>query len=414
MGDRALESTREQMYGTQEAARYLGVHRSTLHLAVRQGLIVPDERTPGRHVRFSKETLNRFREHLVSGSATGEETALAPLRAQASVAHLLATHGIGDLAEIGAEVVKGVCNVLRGVDMCCVVRCVPELHEQFGLRLVAQHGLPDSVVAAFIRMKANHTFAATTVLRTRKPEIREDVGQQHVHSGTAWLSHIWPIGAYAVLPIVAIEESLGLLICVSQQPRHFGRQDMLFLQSMADLLAVALDAAREPHERPTGVSLTPTMQLMRLALDLRTGTIEGTTNLGLLSRKAPRPTAERISPLVDAFLHLSAAEDVCALGFDTILPTHDPRLAGLACGACAEENAARVLREEWDDHGIHHTALATAIPLSVVLSEHQGVETGADGVHRGAVVAHWGGTQPVPEAEDLVVSFACAYLLVLS
>ncbi|MGZ3636251.1 MAG: GAF domain-containing protein [Ktedonobacterales bacterium] len=410
MGDRALDSTREHMYGIQEAARYLGVHRSTLHLAVRQGLIVPDERTPGRHVRFSKETLNRFREHLASGSVTGEEAALAPLRAHASVAHLLATHQTGDLAEIGAEVVKGVCNVLRGVDMCCVVRCVPELHEQCGFRLVAQHGLPDAVVVAFKRMKANHRFAVTTVLRTRQPEIREDVAQQHVHSGTAWLSHIWPIGAYAVLPIVAIEEPLGILICVSQHPRHFGRQDMLFLQSMADLLAVALDAAHGAHERPTGVGITPTMQLMRLALDLRTGAIDS----GLLSLKTPRATAERISPLVDAFLDLSGAQDVCALGFDTILPAHDPRLAGLACGACAEENAARVLHEVWDDHGTHHTALATAIPLSVNLPERQGAETDADGVYRGAVVAHWEGTQPAPEAEDLLVSFACAYLLALS
>lgn len=406
MSERALESTCKRMYGTQEAARYLGVHRSTLHLAVRQGLIVPDDRTPGGHVRFSKETLNRFREHLASASATGEETALAPLRAQASVAHLLATHQTSDLHEIGAEVVKRVCAVLRNVDTCCVVRCVPALHEHCRFRMVAQHGLPDAALAAFKRMKANYAFAATTVLQTLQPEICEDVTQQQVHSGTAWLSHTWPIGAYAVLPIVAIEEPLGVLICVSQHPRHFSRQDLLFLQSMADLLAVALDAARGSHAHATGESIMPTMQLMRLALDLRTGAIDS----GLLSLKTPRTTRERISPLVDTFLQLSGAVDVCALGFDTIVPTCNPRLAGLACGACAEENAARVLREEWDECGLHHTALATGIPLSVGV---QDAAVGMDGVHRGAVVAHWTRMQPEPGAEDLLVSFACAYLLVL-
>lgn len=405
MGQHALESTRERMYGTQEASRYLGVHRSTLHLAVRQGLIVPDERTPGGHVRFSKETLNRFREHLASGAVTGEETALAPLRAQASVAHLLATRQTTDLYEIGGEVVKRICSVLRDIDVCCVLRCVPELHELCGLHMVAQHGLPDVVIAAFKRMKTNHAFAATSVLRTFQPEICEDVTHQQVHSGTAWLNHIWTIGAYAVLPIVANDESVGVLICVSQHPRRFGPQDTLFLQSMADLMAVALDAARRPRAHDAGSGITPAMRLMRLAMDLRTGAVDS----GLLSPETPGTTSERVSLLVDDFLHLSGAHDVCALGFDVGVPTDDPRLAGLACGACANENATRVLHEEWDEQGIHHTALATSIPLSTSVP----IAAGTDGVHRGAVVAHWERMQPGHGAEELLVSFACAYLLAL-
>ncbi len=409
MRDRTLESTREQMYGTQEAARYLGVHRSTLHLAVRQGLVVPDERTPGGHVRFSKDTLNRFREQLASGAATGEENALAPLRAHATVAHLLAMQHTSDLREIGAEVVKWVSEVLHNVDACCVASCAPEAYERFAFRMVAQRGFPKPVVTAFLRMQTVHTFAATTALRTLQPEIQEDVAQQQVHAGTTWLSRTWPIGAYAVLPIVAGAEALGVLICVCQHPRHFSRQDVLFLRGMADLLAAAFATARGPHVHDTDVNNTPAMQLMRLAIDLRSGAIDS----GLLTQKAQRTHMERVTPLVDAFLHLSGAQEVCAMGFDTVIPTHNPRLAGLACGACAAENAGRVLREEWDEHDTHHIALATSIPLSVTLPLQQDARTGADGVLRGAVVALWRGKQPVPKADDLLVTMACAYLLAL-
>lgn len=408
MRDRALGTAREYMYGTQEAARYLGVHRSTLHLAVRQGLIVPDERTPGGHARFSNETLNRFREHLASSSVTGEESALAPLRAQASVAHLLATPHTSDLHDIGAEVVKRVCTVLHDVDACCVARCVTDPHDRCEFRMVAQHGFPNPVVTAFTRMQATRAFATTTVLRTLQPEIREDAAQQQVHAGTAWLSHTWPIGAYAVLPVVAGEEALGVLICVSQHPRHFSPQDMLFLQGMADLLAVALEAAHGRHAR---AYVTPAMQLMRLALDLRSGAADS----GLLTLETQRANdEERIAPLVDTFLRLSGAQHVCALGFDAKVPRCNVRLAMLACGACAEENAGRMLREEWDESGTHHTALATSIPLSVSIPTQQDTGAGPDGVRRGAVVALWRETQPEMEAKDLLVTFACAYLLALN
>lgn len=410
MRDRTLESAREHMYGTQEAARYVGVHRSTLHLAVRQGLVVPDERTPGGHVRFTKETLNRFREQLASGSATGEESALAPLRAHATVAHLLAMQHTSDLRKIGAEVVKRVSEVLHNIDACCVARCAPESNERFAFHMVAQQGFPKPVVTAFLRMQAAHTFAATTVLRTLQPEFREDVVQQQMHAGTAWLSRTWPIGAYAVLPIVAGEEALGVLICISRHPRHFSRQDMLFLHGMADLLALAFSAARGLHVRGTDVNVTPAMQLMRLAMDLRSGAVDS----GLLTLKMQRASVERVTLLVDTFARLTDAHEVCALGFDTILPTHNPRLAGMACGACAEENATRVLREEWDEHDTHYIALATSVPLRVNLPMQQGAPSGVDGVLRGAVVALWRGKQPAPQADDLLVTLACAYLLALS
>jgi excisionase family DNA binding protein len=49
---------------TSEAARRLGISKSTLLRAVRRGLIRAAFRTPGQHLRFSAEELDAFRAEL--------------------------------------------------------------------------------------------------------------------------------------------------------------------------------------------------------------------------------------------------------------------------------------------------------------------------------------------------------------
>src|SRR5262249_24382394 len=50
----------EKLVGANEAARFLGIHRSTLHQAVKNGAITPDLTTHGGHFRFSRATLDAF------------------------------------------------------------------------------------------------------------------------------------------------------------------------------------------------------------------------------------------------------------------------------------------------------------------------------------------------------------------
>jgi excisionase family DNA binding protein len=50
---------------TSEAARRLGISKSTLIRAVNRGEIQPAFRTPGRHLRFTTETLEEIRHRLV-------------------------------------------------------------------------------------------------------------------------------------------------------------------------------------------------------------------------------------------------------------------------------------------------------------------------------------------------------------
>jgi excisionase family DNA binding protein len=46
---------------TSEAARWLGISKSTLIRAVNRGEIQPAFRTPGRHLRFSSDSLREIR-----------------------------------------------------------------------------------------------------------------------------------------------------------------------------------------------------------------------------------------------------------------------------------------------------------------------------------------------------------------
>jgi excisionase family DNA binding protein len=51
---------------TSEAARWLGISKSTLIRAVNRGDIQPAFRTPGRHLRFTVEALEEIRQQLQS------------------------------------------------------------------------------------------------------------------------------------------------------------------------------------------------------------------------------------------------------------------------------------------------------------------------------------------------------------
>jgi excisionase family DNA binding protein len=51
---------------TSEAARWLGISKSTLIRAVKRGDIQPAFRTPGRHLRFTAQSLQEIRRRLES------------------------------------------------------------------------------------------------------------------------------------------------------------------------------------------------------------------------------------------------------------------------------------------------------------------------------------------------------------
>ena len=59
-----LGNSMKPALSTSEAARWLGISKSTLIRAVNRGDIQPAFRTPGRHLRFTLEELQEIRRRL--------------------------------------------------------------------------------------------------------------------------------------------------------------------------------------------------------------------------------------------------------------------------------------------------------------------------------------------------------------
>ena len=232
------EGEGERLYGTQAAAKLLGLHRSTLNMAVRRHLLIPDERTPGGHLRFRWATLEAFRDRLAAWPATGGGAATAPVHLLADLCGLLAG---GVTPETLAErIVTSVPRALPGIEMCYVARVVAEPEDRLAPRIIARTSLPDEVWALFEQFKTTFRFAVTTVLRTLSPEYCQDTSAAPLHTGTLELRRIWTLGSYAALPAIAAGRPVGALMCAGPAPRHFTEHDRALLGAIADLLAVAL------------------------------------------------------------------------------------------------------------------------------------------------------------------------------
>ena len=227
----------ERLYGTQEAAKLLDLHRSTLNLAVRKRMLIPDGRTPGGHLRFRRTTLEVFRERMAAGPATGGAS-IAPVYLLADLCSLL----VDDTAPetLAERIVSGMPQALPGIEMCFVARVVAEPEDRLAPHIIARSHLPDDVWALFEQLKTTFRFAVTTVLRTLSPEYCQDASAAPLHTGTLELRRIWSLGSYAALPAVSDGRPVGALMCAGPAPRHFTEHDRALLGAVADLLAVAL------------------------------------------------------------------------------------------------------------------------------------------------------------------------------
>lgn len=235
--DVTREST-EPLLGAQEAARILGVHRSTLHIAIHKQLLIPDARTQGGHVRFRRETLEAFREQVMGLAVTSPTSVFAPMESLAELAHLLAERQPAE--EVASAAIQGITHALHGIDGCIISVVVPEPHDRLALHVLARYGLPENVIARFERLRTTYKFATTAALRTLEPQICENTATEPLHTGTAEIRRIWQLGAYIALPLVKDGEALGVLLCVSRHPRAFSERERTFLRGIADMLTVAL------------------------------------------------------------------------------------------------------------------------------------------------------------------------------
>jgi GAF domain-containing protein len=375
----------EHWFGAQEAARFVGIHRSTLHAAVRQGVIVPDGRTPGGHVRFREQTLLAFRHQLAEGSATSSGV-FAPMHVLADLAHLLAVPE--DFACLSAAAIDGIRSALSGVDICAVAVRAGDPHDPVRLRAVARHGFPDWVFDSYARLHKTFKFSTTVALVYGEMEVRSDTSQGTMHTGTARICRALGIGAYAIVPIGAEPDAPGVIICACHRPRDFSDHDRAFLRGIADQLAAALKADSQRDQLTANLDAARELIATALAIRGRASTVDG----------EPRTLAERARiDLRDVFMRHSGAEHVCALGFHADLPVADLHLLEMACKACGSNEP---VWDQWREGGVLHTGVGASVPL----------RTGT----RGGVAAAWLGERPQIEADHtLLTAFAGAYVLAL-
>lgn len=389
MLDHMAGAAREQWYGAQEAARFLGVHRSTLHIAVRQGLIVPDAYTPGRHARFKHETLEAFRVYLTEHSATSDSGSQASVRALAEVVALAARRACPE--ELANAAIAGIRRALPQVDMCCIAVRAGDPRDRYRMRILAQQGCPAWILDDRLRARSAFHFVTAAALRSLNPQCCADTAKERPHLGTDELIRTLDLGAYIVQPIVAGDEPLGAVVCLCRRTHTFTDTERTFIHGIADELATAV--ASDGQIRQQWSVLATSNALIRHALLLRARVASRKDDA--MDEQHVRDLAASGQELGDLLKRLSGAEEVTALGFGRDLPTTNQHLLLLACQACAGDDMAQT---QWNANGITYTGIGASVVLTSGL--------------RAGVCAAWPGKRPFPEADHaLLTTFAGAYVL---
>lgn len=201
----------DHLYAAQAAADLLGIHRSTLYLAVRKLKLVPDTYTPGGHARFRRQTLQRFADRIAMESATGGEGTASRALAGA-VASLSGYTNLEDVCKTVVGAVRGVCPEMSMAIAVATKSDTPRTDFQ----RIAAEGMPPHLATGYRLMRRQPGTDAITdlVAREQKPFICEDVLEQNTGAPEAALHLIRNIGmrSCAVFPCVYDGVTLGVLI----------------------------------------------------------------------------------------------------------------------------------------------------------------------------------------------------------
>jgi hypothetical protein len=251
----------EQMFAAQAAAELLGIHRSTLYLAVRKSKLIPDAYTPGGHARFRWETLERFRERLTLDSATGGGGSIsrAVASAIASLSHFT------KLQPVCEAVVEAALIACPGFETCLAVAHDDYTNACNDLRLLAERGLPQRLRQEYhwLRRRPGLDFISSMVARQQEPYFCYDIQLERGAAPEGGWATLTNAGFHscAALPCVHDGVTLGLLICLGRAPCSASEPEMVALRNLADVLTVAL--RRQRRDEATLRQTTAISELMR-------------------------------------------------------------------------------------------------------------------------------------------------------
>jgi GAF domain-containing protein len=342
--------------GIGAAAKYLGIHRSTLDLAVLHHDIIPDTRTPRGHRRFSRATLESYRAQLNGprhrARTSGGGGAWTPREA------LLATliHQVADgmdLVEVCQRAIAGIQALRPEVTMGFVCERFEDPSDPHALRLVAQVGLKLNVTSQYADMRSNvhsgERFAVVTLLTSGQAERCNDTTLPGTRLGTNVMMTQLGGLSYLLLPLTALGAVIGIMGFISPRKHAFSEVDEQYLTTLADLLA----AKMRVHQLRAHLH-----QLVRATGELAAS--------GLKHRAAPPAAdgdvlAQRLRDLVSAYREATGAFAVRTTGLTVDILVEDAQLADLAREAAAPNSDPPV--RIWREGDSSHTGTSVTIPL---------------------------------------------------
>jgi excisionase family DNA binding protein len=337
--DPAPDAQAGRLVGANEAARFLGIHRSTLHQAVKNGVITPDLTTQGGHFRFSRATLDAFAVRIAREPVTTLSELLPELTTT-----LGAPNGRRALC---LKAYERIAHALPDLTVFAVLGLKAHARSLLDLEVVASVGFPDWYLPELIANVERKDYEVKHVLRTLRPRYFEDTSAAEMRASTRSLARRGALHALAIIPLTQDGEARGVLGLGSLHARKFRTPDVAFLQNTADELAIALAC----HDYMDGAhaQILTSGALMREALRLR-----------IDSCPAEQP-AERIAPLVALFREATGADAayLIAPGVDLAPPSTEVRAL---MRRVSRRDPIATMR--WGTPGAETTAIVTLAPLN--------------------------------------------------
>jgi excisionase family DNA binding protein len=289
----------ERLLSTTQAAHALGVHRSSLHLAIKNNVLAPDLVTQGGHYRFSRATLEAYAERI----------AHAPLTTNADLLTLLPR--IITLPDGKERLCRHTfATVERGIpDMTAfvVVESQPNSDRRIRPHITTSLRFPRTILDQFIATYGKQDMTTTHVLATGEPFYCDNVRTQFIpYSGSQLLNRRSPYQAYAILPLSIGDGVFGTLGVCSRIPHAFTPDEKDLLGRAAQSLAIALAChnavwARQSH----AIALTA---LLKASFDYRGR-----------SARSRSPHMEQADVLLRVFQKETGAEEMFVAGVESRL-----------------------------------------------------------------------------------------------
>src|SRR5262245_31302172 len=193
----------DKLVGANEAARFLGIHRSTLHQAVKNGAITPDLTTHGGHFRFSRATLDAFAVRIAREPVTTLSELLPELTTT-----LGATDGRRALC---LKAYERISHALPDLTVFAVLGLKPHARSLLDLEVVASVGFPDWYLPELIANIERKDYEVKNVLRTLLPRYFDDTDTaQDLRRSTRLLARRGALHALAILPLTQDGEARGV------------------------------------------------------------------------------------------------------------------------------------------------------------------------------------------------------------